>query len=142
MKTEDGRPFGICPTAGGGLCWPAFVGLHCTRAYTRAGLPFTQLPSKLDVLKSYLFELQKVSETDRDGTVINKIIIEVAINVKYIWNFASIPTYLLAFIRTSSVRNEIILKFGFKFTFSFVKPFIFSHFNEFAIPFMQFYVHN
>jgi len=57
-----------------------------------AGLPINQLPSKLDVLKCYLFELHKVSETDRDGTVKNKIIIEVANNVKYIWNLASIPT--------------------------------------------------
>ena len=39
-----------------------------------AGLPSTQLPSKLDVLKAYLYKLSQVNESERDDKVKSLII--------------------------------------------------------------------
>ena len=57
-----------------------------------AGLPSTQLPSKLDVLKAYLYKLSQVNESERDDKVKSLIISELVKQITNIWKSASIPT--------------------------------------------------
>ncbi len=57
-----------------------------------ARLPSTQLPSKLDILKAYLYKLSHFSESERDDKVKSSIVSELVQQITNIWKLASIPT--------------------------------------------------